>query len=75
MGPSKLSAIVARCGDPAEQLQCLYTANGFGTHIIQAFPTFLTSQTLVLAKSEGSFRTDFLPQAGAIEHITLTFIL
>lgn len=41
---------------------------GFGTHIIQAFPTFLTSKTFVIAKSEGSFRTDFLPHARAIEH-------
>lgn len=42
---------------------------GFDTPIIQAFPTFSTSKTFVIAKSEGSFRTDFLPQAGAIEHI------
>lgn len=60
---------------PAEQMQCLYTGSELGTHIIQAFPTLLTSKTLVIAKSEGSFRTDFLPQAGAIEHITSTFIL
>lgn len=75
MGPIKLSAVVARCGGPAEQLQCLYIGSGLGTHIIQAFPTLLTSKTLVIAKSEGSFRRDFLPQAGTIEHITSSFIL